>query len=289
MIMKSIFFKINVIIFHLLFLFIITIYLFSCRSEDKNKADVVAQVNMAQITNSELESSLSPSISIEVKQALKRKLMEKWIEEEIFYQAALEDGISLSEDEERMVKDYARHLIIQRYLGEKINRNYRILDQEIEDYYNKHREEFKWDSDYAQIIHLVMENEDKTINNEIRKSKNLTDVIKNNFFDQQSTDTRPIGDLGYIRLDELPSRLERSIRRMKTGNIGGPIKTELGNHYVQLLDFQKSGSQKDLDVVREEIIFNLKLQKRNAEIEKLKQNLRPNFTIQTDVAKLMQY
>jgi len=173
-----------------------------CESKSDSKGNVVAQVNTAQITNSELESAIPEGSPAEVKLALKRNLMEKWIEEEIFYQVALEEGFSLSDQEIKLVKDYEKRLLIQKYIDSQLSHNYRILDQEIEDYYNKHQPEFIWDEETVHIVHLVIENDDSAIQSEIRKSKDLMEVIKKNYFDQQSTPERPIGDLGYQKLSE---------------------------------------------------------------------------------------
>jgi len=268
-----------------IFVFFI-IALFSCAPEDEVKKDVVAQVNLAQVTDTELESIIPPTTPTEVKVALKRKLMEKWIEEEIFYQTALRDGISLSDDEQSMIDNYKKNLVIKKFLEKKLNINYRVLDQEIEDYYVRYKKEFVWDDTYVHIIHLVMDAEDKAISDEIRKNKSLLEVIKNNFFDQQSSEQRPIGDLGYVKLNELPDRLAKRINSMKTGTISRPIKSEYGYHYVQLLDLQKPDAIKDLEIVRDEIILRIKIEKRNSEIGRLKQQLRADFSIQTDLSKL---
>ncbi len=246
----------------------------------------MAQVNKATLSNSELEASIPDGTSDEVKSALKRNLIDKWIENEIFSQVALEEGLSLNEREKFMIKSYERSLLIQKFLESRLKDQYRILDQEIEDYYDKHKNEFIWDDDYVHIIHLVMENDDAAIKSEVRNSKNLMDVIKKNFLDQQSTPERPIGDLRYQKLNEFPAEIVRRLKNMKTGNISGSVKTKYGYHYVQLLDNQKKGRIKELDVVRNEIVARLQLTKRNEEIEKLKHTLRSRFTIQTDLSKV---
>ncbi len=257
-----------------------------CSKNNDDKGNVVAQVNMATISNSELEAAIPEGTSDEVKLALKRNLMEKWIEKEIFYQMAFEEGLVLNEDEKRMVRNYERSLLIQKFLNSHLKDRYRILDQEIEDYYEKHKREFVWDDDYVHIIHLIMENDDAAIKSEVRNSKYLMDVIKKNFLDQQSTLERPIGDLGYQKLNELPSEIVRRLKNMKTGNISGPLKTKYGYHYIQLLDNQKKGKTKDFDIARNEIVVRLQLTKRNEDIEKIKQSLRSRFTIQTDLSKV---
>lgn len=257
-----------------------------CTNKSNSKGNVVAQVNEAQITNTELEAAIPEGSSPEVKLALKRNLMEKWIEEEIFYQVALEEGLSLSEQEMLLVKNYEKRLLVQKYIDTRLSHNYRILDQEVEDYYNKHQREFVWDDETVHIIHLVLDNDDSAIKSEIRQSKDLMEVIKKNFFDQQSTPERPIGDLGYQKLSEFPNTIQRRIRNLKTGNISGPLKTKYGYHYIQLLDFQKKGAIKDLDLARHEIYMRLQFFNRNEEIKNIKQSLRSGFTIQTDLSKL---
>jgi peptidyl-prolyl cis-trans isomerase C len=273
---------------YLLLLSLICIGFFSsgCASKGDTKGNVVAQVNTAQITNSELEASIPEGSSDEVKIALKRNLMEKWIEEEIFYQVALEEGLSLTEQEMALVRNYERRLIIQKYIDTRLSQNYRVLDQEVEDYYNKHKREFVWDDETVHLIHLVLENDDTAIRTEIRQNKDLLAVIKKNFFDQQSTQERPIGDLRYQKLSEFPSTIQRRIRNLKTGNVSGPIKTNYGYHYIQLMDYQKKGAIKELDLARDEIYMRLQVLKRNEEIQSIKQSLRSKFTIQTDLSKL---
>jgi len=272
----------------LLSLIILVGFLAACEKEAKPKLNVVAQVNLAQMTADDLDSAVPPTVSSEVRSALKRKLIEKWIENEIFYQAALKEGLALSENEIIQVKNYERSLVIDKYLDKYVNVNYKPLDQEIENYYNRHRPEFVWMKDHAHIIHLILDTDDQTLKDEISKSANLLEIIKTNFLDQQSSMERPIGDLGYVKLSDLPLKLAQTIKQIKTGAIRGPIRSEYGFHYIQVIDLQPAGAQQDLDVVKDEIIMRLKIERRLNEIGKLKQTLQPNFTIQTDLTKLDQ-
>ena len=260
----------------------------SCSKKEHMKADVVAQVNLTQMTTRDLEIAIPQTVTVEVAAALKRKLVEKWIEDEIFYQTAMNEGIALSDDEVQQVENYRRSLLVGKYLDKYVNLNYRPLDQEIENYYNQHRREFVWQDEYVHLIHLILDTDDQTIKEEISKSVNLIEVIKNNFMDQQSSAWRPIGDLGYIKLSELPPRLVQTIKQAPTGAIRGPIKTDYGYHYIQVIDLQPAGAQQELEVVKDEIVMRLKIEQRLREIEKLKQNLQPKFTIQTDLSKLNQ-
>lgn len=267
---------------------IVLALLAGCATKEAEQADVVAKVNESYITNGFLDEASSDQKSDEVRAALKRKIMEKWIEDEILYQSAVKEGLALSDYDQEQVEAYRKRLLIEKYLAKHLNRTYRVLDQEIEDYYKQHEQEFVWNEDHVHLIHLVMDNDDRVIRTEVGNSKDLLEVIRKNFFDQKSTPERPIGDLGYIRLSILPEKLASRIRTMRTGTIQGPIKTEYGYHYVQLMDYQKAGTIKALDIVRNEIIERIKLQKRKNELDELMRTLRTNFTIQTDLSKLAQ-
>lgn len=274
-------------IIHIFLVFVLSSSWFiACSTENEDRPDVVAQVNESVMTNAELEQAITDAASPDIKMALKRKLMEKWIEDEIFFQEAIADGMSLTPYEESLILNYKKRLLIEKYLSKYLNKNYRVLDQEMEDYYSNHRREFVWDADYVNIIHLVLESDERVIRNEIRASKDLMEVIVKNFFDQKSTSERPIGNLGYVRVSDLPASLASRIKNTKTGTIRGPIKTDLGYHYIQLLDNQKEGNVKDLDIVKDEIVHRIQIQKRRNEIEKLKRKLRQNYNIQTDLSKL---
>jgi peptidyl-prolyl cis-trans isomerase C len=264
------------------------LFLSACSTEKVPETDIVAQVNEVYITNTFLDEASSQQTSEEVRAALKRKIMEKWIEDEILYQSAVKEGLTLSKYEEQQISAYRKRILIEKYLEKHLNRSYRVLDQEVEDYYSQHAQEYVWNEDYVHLIHLVLDNDDRVIRSEIGNTKDLMEVIKKNFFDQKSTSERPIGDIGYVPLNNLPEKLAGRIKNMRTGTIQGPIKTEYGYHYVQLMDYQKKGATKPLDIVKEEIIERIRLQKRKTELNDLMRDLRTEFTIQTDLSKLVQ-
>lgn len=272
----------------LFILLAVFIFLAACEEEQRPRQNVVAQVNLAQMTTEDLEASVPPTGSKEVRSALKRKLIEKWIEDEIFFQAAVKEGLTLSERELNQVRNYSRSLLIDKYLDKYVNVNYKPLDLEIDNYFQRHKAEFLWEDEYAHIIHLVLDTDDRMLKEEIPKSTSLLDVIKNNFLDQQSSIEKPVGDLGYVKVNDLPSKLAQTVRQAKTGAIRGPIRTEYGYHYIQVIDLQPAGAQQELEVVKDEIVMRLKIERRLKEIGKLKQSLQPTFTIQTDLTKLDQ-
>jgi parvulin-like peptidyl-prolyl isomerase len=276
-------------LFKYAYLLILIFFSLNCQPEKDKSENVIAQVNNAYITLEELESKIPAGTNEEIKLALMRQFMEQWVEEEIFYQTAQNENLDFTANELMLIKDYKRRLLIQSFIEAKINKNYRVLEKEIEDYYRQNKEEFVWNEDNVHIIHLVIENRENKIFTEIRKSKDLLEIIKSYYFDMQSTSSRPIGDLGYIKLSDLPGQLSKAVKDLSTGTISKPIKLTDGYHFIQLLDYQRKGNHKALEIVKEDIRLRLNIVKRKQELSKLKRELQANFNIQTDISKLLHY
>jgi parvulin-like peptidyl-prolyl isomerase len=265
---------------------ILNIFLLTCESQPEMSDELVAQVNDSYLLINQLNYLVPEGIDPELNLALKKNLISKWVDDEILYQAALDDGMKLEAKEQFLVEKYYKSLLIQRYLSLKIDRNYRISQKEIEDYYKEHSKEFIFKDDVVHIVHLLMEQRDNAIFREIRESKDLMEIIKKYYFDNKSTMERPNGDLGYLSTSTLPSNFINVIKRMKTGAISSPISSDQGYHFIQLLDKQSKGNIKDQELVQDEIILRLKKEKRQLELERLLKDLKDKSQIQTYLSKV---
>lgn len=262
--------------------------LVSCEKEKEAPHGFVAQVNDHYLLNEHLQYAVPPGLDSETAFALKNNLISRWIEGEVLYQTALAEGITLSDKDKYLLHEYEKSLYIQKYLAQKLDRDYKVSEKEIEDYYKDHSGEFKRTEDEVHIIHLLMEQRDNAIFKEIKQAGNLNDIISKYYFNEKSTPERPNGDLGYVAVRNLDVRFINTLKRMKTGAISSPIKTDQGYHFIQLLDWQKKGSTIDLDLVRDEIILRLKREKRQEERERVLRELKEKAQIQTYLSKIEQ-
>ena len=265
---------------------VFNINMLSCKRQLEVSDELVAQVNDSYLLINQLNYLVPENIDPELNLALKKNLISKWVDDEILYQAALDDGMKLDDKEKFLADKYYKSLLIQRYLSLKIDRNYRISQKEIEDYYKEHIKEFIFKDDVVRIVHLLMEQKDNAIFSEIRESKDLMEIIKKYYFDNKSTTERPNGDLGYLSTSTLPSNFVNVIKRMKTGAISSPISSDQGYHFIQLLDKQSKGDIKDQELVQDEIILRLKKEKRQLELERLLKDLKDKSQIQTYLSKV---
>ncbi len=263
-----------------------TLWLGACQQRTKLPEDMVAQVNDHYLLKSQLQNSVPGDLDKDVALNLKKQVLTRWVNSEALYQAAQTEGLTLDERERFFVQEYRKALIVEKYLAQKLNRDFKISHREIENYYRDHKDEFMRDKEEVRVVHLFMEQKDKAIFKEIRNSENLLDIIKKYYFDKKSNSVRPNGDLGYIPLASLDTRYQREIKRIKTGAISRPIKSVDGYHFFQLLDRQSKGSYRELDLVQDEIILRLKREKREVEKEHIIKLAKEKVQIQTYLSKI---
>jgi len=257
-----------------------------CQEEKIPPGDIVAQVDESYLTKQELNYNIPPGFSDDIVLALKKNLINKWVEEEIFLKSAEREGLSLDDKEEYLIKEYRKSLLIQKYLEQKLNRNIIVSEKEIDNYYKMHQDEFVRTENEIHLVHLLLEQKDKAIFDEIRKTDNLMPLIKKYYFDQKSTIEMPNGDLGYVAEKDLPKKFLSTLKSMKTGVISRPIKMNDGYHFLQLIDRKKSGTYRDLELVRNDIVLRLRKEHRTEELNRLKRELKEKFQVQTFLSKI---
>ena len=258
----------------------------ACQQGRKMPEDMVAQVNDNYLLKEQLNYQTPKGLDKDVSLAMKKNILAKWVENEALYQAALREGYKETPRERFYIEQYGKSLLIQRYLDSKLNREYTISRQDIEAYYKMHKQEFVRDRDEVHLIHLLLEQKDNAIFKEIRQSNDLLSIVKKYYYNEKSTLERPNGDLGYVPVNILPESFVRILKRMKTGSTSQPIRTGQGYHFLQLLDWERAGSLRDLELVKSDIIIRLKQERRQAEQERLVRDAKSNVQIQTYLSKI---
>ena len=265
-----------------LILSLLIIVFFQCQNSQPDPLEIVARVGNEYLTRESISSLLPNNLSDEDRDFLIKNLVEKWIEREVLTQTAQKEGIELTPNDIWQVESVKMEMFASKLLAEKIPQDFTVTDKEIEDYYNSNKIQFERKNDEVHIIHLFLENLDRVIVTEIRQSNSLMEVIQKNFLDHQvSRVIEPNGDLGYVEVNKLRPVLQRAIRGTKTGTIYGPIKTDEGYHFVQVLDRKDAKTIRSLDLVRDEIIKLLKIEKRRQRIKTYKEDIKKNFQIET--------
>jgi peptidyl-prolyl cis-trans isomerase C len=263
-------------------LFPLFFFLSACNSSGPQGKEIVAKIGDNYLTRDVVLSLTPNTLTGADREYFIKRIIEQWIDNQTLALKALQEDYELTTKENWQIQNLEADMLAAKYLNTKMKLNYHVTDQEIEDYYQANQDQFKRQFDEVHLIHLYFEQLDKTIASEIRKSKSLMDIIKKNYMDRQINRViEPNGDLGFVPLAQIRDKFRKTIGRKKTGVIYGPIKSEDGYHYVQVLDRQPAQSIRSLELIRDEIITYLQVAKRHRAIKILKEEIRKEFNVET--------
>jgi hypothetical protein len=257
-------------------------FISGCKNGGSQGKEIVAKVGNDYLTRDVVLSLTPNTLNGEDREFFIKRIIEQWIDNQTLARKAVEEGFELTAKEHWQIGNLEADMLATKYLDTKMKLNYLVTDKEIEDYYEANQNQFKRQFEEVHLVHLYFEQLDKTIAKEIRQSKSLLEVITKNYLDRQiNRIIEPNGDLGYVPLAQIRDKFQKAFSRKKTGVIYGPIKSEDGYHYLQVLDRQPAGSIRSLELVRDEITTYLQVAKRHQAIKILKEEIRKEFKVET--------
>jgi len=195
----------------------------------------------------------------EVNDAIERIKSKYFLTEEDLKKILEHNGLTLEQYREQTRKQLLQIKLINLEVKSKIV----ITDQEIRDYYERHKDEYGGNTKYhlLGILFKVPLNDKKIdekntiqrkvehIVQELRSGASFEEIIR-----KYSNSKIPIegGDLGFFTLDELSDTLKKVVQVMKEGEISPLLKTPQGYQIVKLQKIVTNPT-KNLKDVRMEI------------------------------------
>jgi hypothetical protein len=271
-----------------IFLFLLTLVILfaGCRSKSIPDIEIIAKVGDQYLTRDQLLKWMPPNLPEEQKAIVARQYIDRWVQKTSMAITAEKEGVELSPYEDWSIENLKKEMLVQRYIDAKLPRDIIITDEEISNYYDKNKDEFIRDQNEVHLVQLYLENLDKAIAEEIRELKSLQEVIQKNFLENQvNRMVEKNGDLGYVPEENLRPEIQRIVRTGSTGKIYGPIKIESGYYYFQMMDKQKAGSYRSLDLMKDEIRTRMISIKR----EKLSEDLAKKIAEKMDIEVHMEH
>ncbi len=119
-------------------------------------------------------------------------------------------------------------------MKKKVNTEAKFTDEELEKYYDAHKEEFKRDREIQtrQIV-VKTEQEAKEIESRIAKGEDFADLARRYSVDPSAKTTG--GDIGYHPKGTLIPEYEAAAFALtKVGQVSQPVKTQIGYHIIKL-------------------------------------------------------
>jgi parvulin-like peptidyl-prolyl isomerase len=202
----------------------------------------------------------------EVMEILRDSLARQNIRMEDFLKKTESEGRSLETVKNEVRGQMMRTRLMRREIKSKVM----ISDQEIGEYYNRHRDEYEGKEAVRikQILLLIPKNADEETKTGIRNEAQqiLNRAASGEPFDllamkySQGPEAQQGGDIGFIEKGVIIPEVEKAAFSLPLEQISNVIESSLGFHIIKVIDKRGAGLKK-IESVREEIKTKLEDEK----------------------------
>jgi peptidyl-prolyl cis-trans isomerase C len=267
----------------LFLIFIIPLFLVftACAKTGEQKGPYLAKVGNVKITQADFEREFKnlPDFAQKIfkDSSGKERFLNELVKKELLYQEALKEGLDKNADYLNKLEEYKKITLIGQLLEKEMESKAKVTDQDVKDYYEKHKEDFTpFSKIRVSLILVKTEDEAKNILERLKKGEDFAKVAKKSSIDSESAKNG--GDLGYLSKDQITPELEAVVVRLKTGEISEPIKTQHGYEIIKVTD-KKPGKVVEFDKVKNLIMQHLSAEKQKDIFDSYIENLKKKYKI----------
>lgn len=238
--------------------------------EEEKRKEVTAQARMAvinQLIDRMLIGQEAERLKIavtdgEVDEVLENMLKAKGISVEKFSKTMAAEGLSLDEYKDEIRRERIKRRVIDRTIRSKLS----VSEEEIGDYYAKHRDEYEGDEAVRLQQILIVKPKDAT-GDTIKKLRAQAQAVLKKLQAGESFDllvgslsqgpaANTGGDLGFVEKGMMFPEVDEAAFSLKKGEISDVIESPVGFHIIKITDKRGAGI-KPIEEVREEIIAKI--------------------------------
>lgn len=254
--------------------------LFNSCDNNKKKQIVIASVGNEKLTLKEILEDIPVEIKKNLTTADVKEYVQKWINSQVLYQEAKRRNLDDDPNLKKEFKKVKRELLVDRLIELELKNDVSVTDEEIEKYYEEHKDDFILTEDQVHAYHILVKSrkEANNVRKKLRKGEDFENVAKEIYGDSVKKNE---WDLGYFTRSEIIPEIANKVFDMPVGSISLPIKSEFGYHIIKVIDKQKKGTYNKLENVREEIKFKLEALKKRAQYQRLLIQVRNKTPVET--------
>ena len=190
---------------------------------------------------------------------------------------------------EKKYEEYLKKQLVLNKVAEKLVKNIKVTNKDIENYYNKNKESYV-QKPGATVTHLLF-TDSKTGHDDAIAAKKL--------FEQGKTleeisempeykDKCKYEDLGHQDFDttQLVSEFVDGFKNLPANKLSDPVETSYGWHLILNTEVNKDSVQQSLDEVKDEIKSTLLYNKQSKEYESKMKKYKKQFKVKTYTDRL---
>ena len=262
---------------------ILTVALISCSQKSaEQKGPFLAKVGNATITQADYDREFKtlPEYAQQLfsDEQGKEKFLNEIVNREILYQEAQKKGLEKTPDFQKKLEDFKKITLVTELFEKEIISKVKVSDQELKDYYDKHKEEFT-PTIQIKASHILVKTEDeaKKVLDRLKKGEKFGDIAKAVSIDAGSAKNG--GDLGYFSKGQMVPEFEKAAASLKVDDISVPVKTQFGYHIIKVTD-KKKGAPVEFDKIRDMISQKLSGERQKGTFEQYLAELKKNYKVE---------
>lgn len=217
------------------------IIIFTAKSNNRRKGEVVATVNNFKIHRKDLDArlnTLSPGAPIKLEDLpdniVKAMSMEAYINDKIDKQAK---KFNYNNDVEvaRITRDFRKNLIRERFLNDRVFSA--ITEEQLRGEYDRLVKNLEGKEE-RKISHILLENQAdaERARKAIISGERFSKVAKERSLDKASAENG--GSIGYVLKEELVPEFGDVAYILKVGEVSKPVQSQFGWHLIKVEDIR---------------------------------------------------
>ena len=254
-------------------------FLFSACGKAPSEDTILVSIGDTQITISDFNERIAnlPERYREIVSKRKDEYLAELINDTLLYQEALRQGMDKDEDVLRVLEEARKKILIARLLEDKVDRTITVTDEDMNNYYTAHKEEYMT-PEVMRASHILVPTRSaaELIVDELAKGENFEDLARAKSVDPTA---QKAGDIGYFPKGQLMPEFENACAKLKVDEISGVVRTNLGYHVIKLTDRRKP-QLRPIDQVNDNIKSKVYAQKRQALFDELLGKLREKTPVE---------
>lgn len=178
----------------------------------------------------------------------KQKLIDELIMHELMYIDAMDKGLENDEEFIEVINNMKKSML-QQYNLRKMFNEITLSDEELKEYYEKHKDTFVT-QEMVKASHILVDSEEKA-------TEILEDITDGLSFEEAAKEHSSCpskqsgGALGEFGKGQMVPEFEDAVFSMQVGEISGPIKTQFGYHLIKLTDYTPERNSSFEEVIQE--------------------------------------
>lgn len=242
----------------------------------------VAEVNGASISGRFLLNEMK-IMKVSDDQDERQKVLDKLILYKLLDQAAMAKGYHEKDDLKEKIKKFRDKSLVDEFKIKVILPGIAVKEDEIKDYYEKNREEYK-ESDRVDlaVILLAKKEQAEDILDELRKGADFSYLAKRDSIDVSG---KKGGHVGWSGTDIFPAETRKVLYNAKKGDFLGPFQIE-GAYAVAEFRSLEKGGYRPLDEVKDDIDKIIGRQKFNVQLAEYLSRLRKAVLVKINEKEL---